>query len=362
MNPRRHSYFYDRETGRPVVSGDVAISTGNTVFVKNPVFASADQFRFSPQRAQGETAADIKQWAESHTADQLRESLRKIRLTPTSKMLKLIGSFPEYLNPVIDYIVEKRQALIEGNITARDVAKAYWITISSIGADAIDISTIKRKASSIGLEFNPDEMFISKGKRGQDQMRPEELAAWWLGTESGQRALNSIERGVIDWDAWEEGMTMRDAFGRQDFRPSDKRVGGLGPIKKKGEFNLSNIIPLTDAINNTRGNPQKLDSLLTKIKGISDGKKGFIGHMLGLGDFPTIDAVELNVWLTGEGSTTYASSSSKKRVALAKVASGNKGAREELFSRITRRIKDLRNSSPEGSKIPESVAPHIIHH
>ena len=50
MNPRRHSYFYDRETGQPVIGGDVAISSGNTVFVKNPIYDSPGRFRFSPQR------------------------------------------------------------------------------------------------------------------------------------------------------------------------------------------------------------------------------------------------------------------------------------------------------------------------
>jgi len=50
MNPRRHSYFYDRETGQPVIGGDVAISSGNTVFVKNPTYDSPGRFRFSPQR------------------------------------------------------------------------------------------------------------------------------------------------------------------------------------------------------------------------------------------------------------------------------------------------------------------------
>jgi len=70
MNPRRHSYFYDRETGRPVVSGDVAISTGNTVFVKNPVFASADQFRFSPQRSLNNRGGAIYTTAEGHRAVQ----------------------------------------------------------------------------------------------------------------------------------------------------------------------------------------------------------------------------------------------------------------------------------------------------
>ncbi len=70
MNPRRHSYYYDRATGQPVVGGDVAISTGNTVFVKNPVFASIDQFRFSPQRSLNNRGGAVYTTAEGHRAVQ----------------------------------------------------------------------------------------------------------------------------------------------------------------------------------------------------------------------------------------------------------------------------------------------------
>jgi hypothetical protein len=40
MNPKRHTYFYDRETGQAVKGGDEAINFGNTVFVKNPIYYS----------------------------------------------------------------------------------------------------------------------------------------------------------------------------------------------------------------------------------------------------------------------------------------------------------------------------------
>lgn len=48
MNPKRHSYFYDRKTFKPVVGGDAAFSIGGTVFVKNAIFGDADSFLFQP--------------------------------------------------------------------------------------------------------------------------------------------------------------------------------------------------------------------------------------------------------------------------------------------------------------------------
>ena len=47
MDPTRHSYFYDRTTGEPIVSGDEAIMVGPLVLVKNPVYAPKSQFLFS---------------------------------------------------------------------------------------------------------------------------------------------------------------------------------------------------------------------------------------------------------------------------------------------------------------------------
>jgi len=194
--------------------------------------------------------------------------------------------------------------------------------------------------------------------------------------EVSRKSINAIENGVIDRDAWEVGMAIRDAYGRQDFRTRQAgtpytnskgesklttyRAGGTGDLTNQKEFNLTNIIPLTEAINKTKGNPRKLEKVLMQIKGVGEGKKGFIGHLIGMGSSPTIDAVELNIWLTGRGSTTRASESMKKRTALAKNAGGKQ--QQKLYDRITKRIKQLRKSVPEGSKIPVDVAPHILHH
>ena len=42
FDPIKHSYFYDKKTGELVVGGDIAISVGNTVFVKNPRFGNKE--------------------------------------------------------------------------------------------------------------------------------------------------------------------------------------------------------------------------------------------------------------------------------------------------------------------------------
>lgn len=47
FNPKRHSYFYEKESGEPVVGGEKAISLGNTVYVKNPEFAQPEEFLYA---------------------------------------------------------------------------------------------------------------------------------------------------------------------------------------------------------------------------------------------------------------------------------------------------------------------------
>lgn len=48
FNPVKHSYFYEKGTGKPVIAGDEAISSGNTVFVKNPVYGNPEDFDYMP--------------------------------------------------------------------------------------------------------------------------------------------------------------------------------------------------------------------------------------------------------------------------------------------------------------------------
>ena len=311
-------------------------------------------------------AKEIKAEVDAMTSDEIRSALEKATLTPTLQMVELLGEFPEYLTPVVDYIMAKREALINGTVSVRDVAKAYWITVASIGADAINVDTIRQQADALGIPFDPSPMFLSYGKKGQAQMRPEELAAWWLGTPEGQTALDNIQAGKFNQGDWATGLKMRDAFGRNDLNEKTTKsgsyvAGGVGAPKPK-KFNLRNVTDLVKQINEAKGNPAKLEKALMSLNNIAEGKKGFIGHMLGFGEWATLDAVELNIWLTGKGSTTYQSESKKRIAAIAKKASGTKALSKDLFGRIRKRINALRGTAKGGTAIPEEVAAHVIHH
>ena len=47
FNPKKHSYFFDRETGDPVIAGKEAIQVGPLVLVKNAVIGNRKDFKFA---------------------------------------------------------------------------------------------------------------------------------------------------------------------------------------------------------------------------------------------------------------------------------------------------------------------------
>jgi len=53
FNPDRHSYYYDRDSGRPVIGGKEAIQIGNTVFVKEPVFGDKADMLYQESDSSG---------------------------------------------------------------------------------------------------------------------------------------------------------------------------------------------------------------------------------------------------------------------------------------------------------------------
>ena len=60
FDPLEHSYFYDKRTGDPVLSGDRALSVGNSVFVENPVLGDKANFRYMPQSQTDSTPTDTQ--------------------------------------------------------------------------------------------------------------------------------------------------------------------------------------------------------------------------------------------------------------------------------------------------------------
>jgi hypothetical protein len=94
MNPKRHSYFYDRETFRPVTGGDAAFSVGGTVFVQNAKFGQAKDFKFQPRDPTADDVRPAKNradvdmaWADGHEIFAASDMDEQLNPVTTREML-----------------------------------------------------------------------------------------------------------------------------------------------------------------------------------------------------------------------------------------------------------------------------------
>ena len=73
MDPKKHSYFYDKRTDRPVIGGSESYSVGNTVFVKDPIYGNPQDFRY--QRGDERTRKFAERVA---TSEQVPSEVRRV--------------------------------------------------------------------------------------------------------------------------------------------------------------------------------------------------------------------------------------------------------------------------------------------
>ena len=283
---------------------------------------------------------------EASKAAQALADLKVTGFVTDQHVMGILGEFPGYLQDVAKFMAEQRQKLVDGKMTVRDVAKAYFITVSSMGSGAKSAAMVEAKT---GLKAPPQ--FIENGK-----LRPEEAAAAWLGTADGQEALNALERGEFNAELWAKGAAVRTAYG-------DDRHATMGSMKTAGknQFSMQNLQGLVDELNAAKGKPAKVQAAVTKLKGIGTGKQGFIGHLLGMGNVPTIDAVEINTWIAGQGDIAQLKNKRADLARRIKESSSDKRVSAELLDRITKRFEGLRKKVGAGTVDPE-VWQHIAHH
>lgn len=73
MDPERHSYFYDRSTGEPIVEAEEVIQIGPLVFARNATTAPRSQFFYSPDISEEMQDAEEEEMTVSLTPDKLAE-------------------------------------------------------------------------------------------------------------------------------------------------------------------------------------------------------------------------------------------------------------------------------------------------
>ena len=173
------------------------------------------------------------------------------------------GGFGQFMN-------EQAGRSKRGEMTPRDLIKAYTIAQSSIGRGGLSHAT----ATKTGMRL----------PNTGGEVRPEGAFAEWLGSPEGQQYLDAAERGEADMSAIGDLQGKFAPFGKHNDQ-AEKMVlaAKLGQITGPG---------LNDALT---GSADDYRDYAEQMKGIAGAKSGFIGSLLGRGDLPTLDARQLNL-------------------------------------------------------------------
>ena len=269
-------------------------------------------------------------------------------LPSDADVLGMLGGFPNYLNGVATFMAAQRSKLVQGKMTPRDVAKAYAITVGSQGAGAMKVSTFLAKTG-----FQPAPDFVERG-----MIRPEEAMSMWFGTPNGQAALDAVSKGNTDPALWAELISWRKAWG-------DDRLGNMGLLSDKGIAMLPEIVANLNEMGKRAGRGQnvadEINIELQRLGGIAAAKGPFISHLLGMGETVTMDAVEINFWLTGKADVSRLKPEQK---ALAQAVAKSAKGKILLRDMVMARLENLRATGQV--KIPAGMDPkaymHVMHH
>lgn len=301
----------------------------------------------------------------------LVDRIKKARLLSPKLAVSILGSQkPEHLNDVESFLEGRRKALLSGKISTRAIAKALMITIASQGTGARSLDVIRQNVGKNSpfirwLDRTPEGRWFrdtgaTTSKAGVKQFRPEDIAAGWFLTNPGRKALDNLEQGNFSPDDWREFIAIRKAFG--DDRVSTTNVLGERETTSSKKLGLADIQQVSEAIKGSKGNPKKIDEALLRLKGISAGKIGFIKHFLGLAETSTVDAIQINFWLTGHGNVRHLNDDdeSAKLVRDLREHLSNPRVAEALGQKIHGRMKEL--SSYIKKNFGHDVSQHILHH
>ena len=267
-------------------------------------------------------------------ADPKSVSIEDWQWRPQEDVRADLGDLSEVPPHVVDFgnfMAEQSGKAAKGQMSPRDLIKAYGITRSSIQRQAIPLATAEKR----GLKLD---------QLGLDMVRPEGAFAEWMGTPAGQAYLDAAERGVVHGSAIEDLTKKFAPFGFQNTL-GDNLTWAAENLPQHGGY----VPEAIAAAREGSGLPADWSDFVRKnLHGIDAAKAGFVGSMLGRGDLPTLDARQL-VLQTGRPSKEGAKYQSRR---------GGLGSVEGV-KRLSGRMSDLNLS------LPEELRPyyqHLAHH
>jgi hypothetical protein len=202
---------------------------------------------------------------------------------PSQQVIEEVGltEVPEYIQSGFgNFMAGQQKRAKAGEVGIRDLIKAYTITRSSVNRSGLPRET----ATKTGMKIPKTEGLV----------RPEGAFSEWLGSKQGQNYLKAAERGEIDERAIADLQEKFAPFGMASVLANDMRwaVNNAPSLSD----NLSEVIV---------GDPQIYRNVSQQLQGIGPAKSGFMGSLIGRGDFPTLDARQLRLH-TGAGGSEAA--------------------------------------------------------
>jgi len=342
------------------------------------------------------------------TSEQVLKDLRKKGYIDDDMLLGIIGQDrPKYLDEVVvPYMAEMRKRVMDGKLTNRDTAKALVLSVASQGAGELPVSTIQRNIERIVVMESPTgekgifRTYLTDGEKVSEaekaisdgwktikpvdtfdwrnavhgnKVRPEDAMAAWLFSPKGQQALDAMDKGIVDADAWLEGAAVRYAYG--DDRIVNQGLLNPHPTTVRGKVTnqgLAGIPDLTKKVNELRGRlgnfgpevdaamSRALGDEVIKLRGIAFAKQGFIKHLLGFGDAPTVDIRALQAYLAG---TLTPTAKQGERINKVLTRLDTKGVAGQVIGDITSRVQRLvAEGKVDMEGVPDWAVQHIFHH
>lgn len=227
MDPFRHSYFYDRDSMRPVLSADEVIQVGPLVLAKNVKFGedtdvTGAPIMFSAKQENLPVDDRLAEWARLIFAKRGNIGESKIIFDKLPHPALSMGPgepFGDYQKVVIDghalYHIDKRNHVVEG-VTAKMVGQLpaalknpRMVDFQSPGSALVMLPLRNDKGEPIVLALAKSTL-----KGGGAVLRVTRFASAYPYENSAGRILQSLREGNRVWLPGEEVSRLRDLLGR----------------------------------------------------------------------------------------------------------------------------------------------------
>ncbi len=187
-----------------------------------------------------------------------------------------LSELPKHIEPFGRFMQEQSAKAAAGELSTRDLIKAFTVTRASIQRSAIGADKVRKAGLDIAAE----------GK-----IRPEGAFSEWLLTPMGKRYLDAAETGVVDEEAVASAVNVMRPFGKADQDIPDALRWAAQNLPGR-EKELAPIIARASGGEKQLNNWRQATS---DLKGIGLAKQGFVGSLLGYGQLPTLDARQIKL-------------------------------------------------------------------